>query len=937
MPEPPGTAGSVASGAAHDTPADPPARQGIVPALWAAAWRYRTRTLAAVLLLVLAKIASVCVPLVFKEVIDRFTLPDGLTTTMAPGTSQILPAGGQVIVLPVLLLAGYAALRFSSSLFTELRDLCFARVTLVTVADFARSALAHLHRMGPSFPTQRPIGALIRDVDRGTAGIGFLLGALLFTLLPTLVEIVAVVVIMAAGYSLWFTAVIALTFVAYATHTAVMTRRRVAFQRRVNEMDSRASGLLMDSLVNQEAVRNNARESQEVARYQAARGEWIEHSVDNQKALSTLHVGQAAIIAFGVGAIMLLAGREVVHGRMTVGDLVLVNAYVLQICLPLNALGFLFREARDALTNAEKLRQMLAMVPEVADSPRAVALAITRGEVAFEHVDFSYEPGRQVLWDVSFRIEPGQTVAVVGGSGSGKSTLARLLLRVHDPQRGRVLIDGADVGGVTLASLRSAVGVVPQDSTLFNESIAYNIAYGRPGASIAEIVEAARAAQVDEFIASLPQQFDTLVGERGLKLSGGEKQRIAIARAFLKNAPIMILDEATSALDTRSERAIQGQLDRIASGRTTLVIAHRLSTIVDADRILVLDRGRIVEQGRHDELIAHGGLYAQLWDLQRQKQEFDRLERRLVRQPLNLAVLLADAIDNLRPLLQARSVQLYTYVDLEQARVSADPAVLSQAIWDLCSHAVGATAPGGRLELRLDRHEGRARLTVSDGRHARQTPSPVDTHQPAMDPMTLRSAIERQGGQLTIVPPTSVQGMRFIVELPLQAVSVVPPEVPAGTPEVLPPPGLREVGVMVIDDNAPTREALAGVLEAEGARTLAFGSGAQAFHWLESHPVWQWPVVLICDLSLGEEDGRQVMVRIRELENRRGVALDQRLSAIALTGSAQAAERIMALMSGFQSHLAKPVQPQALVAAIVGLTGRHAACPEQGAAQGGVS
>ncbi|NIM41732.1 MAG: ATP-binding cassette domain-containing protein [Hydrogenophaga sp.] len=914
----------------HDTTRGASTRsaKGILSALGAVARRHRRRTLLAIALLVLAKLASVCVPLVLKEVVDRFSAPATMATDLSADASAAFPAGTQLVVLPVFLLIGYAALRFSATLFTELRDLCFARVTLATVADFSQKALAHLHAMGPRFHLQRQMGGLVRDVDRGAVALGFLLSALLFTLLPTLVEIVAVMLIMAAAYSPWFIAILLLTFLAYAVHTALMTRRRVLIQRRVNALDSRANGLLMDSLVNQEAVRAHARAPHEVARYGGARGAWVERSVDNQSALSVLHLGQAAIIAVGVGAVMLLAGQETMQGRMTVGDLVLVNAYVLQVCLPLNALGMVFREARDALTNAERLWDLLRARPDIEDSPRARPLSVSRGEVVFDHVDFAYEPGRQILWDVSLRIAPGQTVAVVGGSGSGKSTLARLLLRLYDPQKGRVLVDGEDLGSVTLASLRAAVGIVPQDSTLFNETIAYNIAYGRPGATMAEVLEAARAAQVDEFIASLPQQYDTVVGERGMKLSGGEKQRIAIARAFLKNAPILILDEATSALDTRSERAIQGQLDRLSADRTTLVIAHRLSTIVDADRILVMDRGRIVEQGRHEQLIELGGLYAQLWDLQRQKQAFDRLERQLARQPVNLAALLASVIDGLRPRLDARAIQLYTVIDPEGARVLGDPGVLSQVMWDLGQHAVESTPPGGRVELRLERHQERVRLTVADGRHDGNGATPtVSPEAPAMDPLALRSAIERQGGQFNLVAATSVQGMRYLVDLPLHALAAPPPAddrppAEAGQDQVHRLAGLL---VMVVDDKPMAREALEAVLKAAGAATVGFGGGEPALRWIEDHPAPQWPRVLVCDIALEEEDGFSVVRRLRQIETRHEAPLDQRISAVAVTGGAQPEHRIRALMAGFQMVLSKPVAPDELVATVLALATRPGA------------
>ncbi len=908
------------------TVAREPRRRGLVATLWRSIWRYRWRTIGALVLLVLAKVASVCVPLVFKAVIDRFTMLEG---QYMPDESGALVQGAQLAALPVFLLLGYAALRFASTVFTELRDLCFARVTLRTVADFAERALAHLHRMSPRFHSQRNTGALLRDVDRGTLGIGFLLGALLFTLLPTLVEIGVILAIMARGYSHWFTGIILLSFAVYATYTAIMVRRRMRFQRAVNELDSLANGRFVDSLLNAEAVRVNAHEHVELHRYANLRKEWVERSVDNQKALSALHLGQGAIIALAVGAIMLLAGQETMRGTMTVGDLVLVNAYVLQICLPLNSLGFLFREAKDAVINAEKLWSLLGEPAEIVDTASARPLPLARGEVSFEHVDFGYEPGRQVLRDVSFTIGAGQTVAVVGGSGSGKSTLARLLLRLYDVGAGRVAIDGTDLRDATLSSLRAAVGIVPQDTALFNDTIGYNIAYGREGASMAEVVDAARAAQLDEFIASLPQQYDTVVGERGLKLSGGEKQRIAIARAFLRNPPIMIFDEATSALDTRAERAIQAQLDEMAHGRTTLIIAHRLSTVVDADQIIVLDHGRIVERGRHDELLRAGGLYSQLWDLQRQKQQFDRLERRLARVTIDFSVVVANLVDGLRAMAHQAGVQIYTAVELENPLVVGDPGALSESLWDLGSHAIEATSRGGRIEMRLDRNERYARLAITDGRQAREAAEPATVapgaRDTAMDPLAVRSAIERQGGRFTLELPTRQHGMRFIVEIPFGAVTEDPRPGPAqeGGPDMA-ERRLDGVAVMVVDDFADARESLVAVLGVAGAATIDFESGRGALGWLQDHPHEDWPAVLVCDISLGDEDGYEVMRRIRHLEHERQVPLEQRVSAVALTGLARPEDRIRAFMAGFQAHLAKPAEPRDLVATVSSLAGRGA-------------
>lgn len=912
--------------------------------LWSAAWHYRRRTLSALGLLVLAKVAAVLVPLVLKAIVDEFSQPGGLQAAVSPEARGPLRGIATILVLPVFLLLGYALLRFASTLFTELRDLVFARVTKRTVTWFAEQTFAHLLALSPRFHMQRNTGALIRDVERGTAGVGFLLGAGLFTVVPTLVEFTAVLVVMAAGYSVGFTLIIIVTFFVYGGYTMVLTQRRAVHQRRVNEMDSAASGRMVDTLINYETVKTHAREEFERKRYGAIAAEWVERAVSNQRALSMLHIGQSAIIAGGVAAVMLLAGQETVRGAMTVGDLVLVNAYVIQICLPLNALGFVFREAKDALVNTETLFALLRQTPEIEDRPDTPALVIKGCSIAFENVEFAYEHGRQILFDVSFTLAPGSTVAVVGGSGSGKSTLARLLLRLYDVSGGRITVDGQDIRAVRVATLREAIGVVPQDTVLFNDTIAYNIGYGRTGAGMAEIIEAAKAAQVHEFILSLPQQYDTIVGERGLKLSGGEKQRIAIARAFLKNPPVMIFDEATSALDTRAERAIQQELDRIAQGRTTLIIAHRLSTIVDADQIVVMDKGRIVERGRHEELLAREGLYAQLWSLQRQQIEFEALEEEMALQPVNLAVLLAGVIDGLRPVIEARRVRLYTHIDLDSARVNGDPSTLAQVLRELSMHAAESTPPGGRIELALERHEANARLSIADGRHravpgeatgtvpsgtalgvaAPATPHGTDT---PPDPLQLRGLIERQGGMFDIEPPSSMRGMRYVVELPLRAVdAAAPPEGQPASPTMVlgqarPLEGLR---ILCIDDSADARESLQSLLEIEGAQVLALSSGAQALAWLERQPSPQWPSVMLCDLSLGDVDGYMLVRRLRQLEAQRGLKLEQRVPAIALTGHAGADVRVRALMAGFQVHLAKPVNPSELVSTVFTLVGRSA-------------
>ncbi|MBZ2208441.1 ABCB family ABC transporter ATP-binding protein/permease [Massilia soli] len=570
---------------------------------------YRWRILASLAFLITAKIATVAVPLLLKRIIDAFAAP------------------GKLAMLPIYLLAGYAILRFLSTLFNELRDLLFARVTLRTVAAYAQKTFAHLHALSPAFHARRQIGALLPDIDRGTNGIAFLLNVALFTIVPTLIEIALVLAVMLNRYSAGFAIIITTMFLLYGGFTLVFTNRRVMYQRRVNKLDSGAKGQLADSLINYDTIKYFANETIEAARFQDTMGKWQEAGMGNQKALFTLHVGQSAVIGIGVGAIMLLAGDAVWRGEMRVGDLVLINAYALQVCLPLNALGFVYREARDAWVNAERLFQLLREKPDIAEPPSMRRLQADKGEVVFDRVWFHYDPTRPVLCDVSFRIPPGKTVGVVGRSGSGKSTLARLLLRLYDPVQGRILIDGDDLGEVSPGSVREAIGVVPQDTALFNDTIGYNIGYGRIGCSRADVVAAAQAAHVHDLIDSLPAKYETEVGERGVKLSGGEKQRIAIARAILKSPPILIFDEATSALDSDSEHAIQQELERLSLNRTTLIIAHRLSTVVGAHTILVMDKGRIVERGSHRELLARNGMYARLWLLQQRMDETGAMQQ----------------------------------------------------------------------------------------------------------------------------------------------------------------------------------------------------------------------------------------------------------------------------------------------------------------------
>lgn len=582
----------------------------IGPELWQLVLRYRGAVLSALTCLVLAKIATVLVPVMLKKIIEMLGQP------------------ARLVALPVALLAGYALLRFAATLFNELRDLLFAPLAQHTVAHYAQRTFAHLHQLGARFHAQRQLGGLLPDIDRGTSGLAFLLGTGVFTLVPTLFEIGLVLAIVLAQFSAWFAVIISVAFVAYGAYTLVVTSRRTTYQRRVNKLDSSAKTRLADSLINYETVKVFTNEHVEEERFAGIMADWRGAAMRNQRALFVLHVGQSAIIGTGVAAIMLLAGHEVWRGVMTVGDLVLINAYVLQVCLPLNSLGFVYREARDAWVNVERLFALLRERPEIAVPPGLPDLPPGPGEVVFENVSFAYESGRPLLHDITLRIPAGRTVAVVGSSGSGKSTLARLLLRFYDPTAGRVLIDGHDIRTVTPQSVRRRIGVVPQDTVLFNDTIAYNIGYGRIGASRAEIVAAARAAHLHEFIESLPEGYDTVVGERGVKLSGGERQRIAIARILLKAPQILVLDEATSALDARSERAIQHEFERLGQQRTVLVIAHRLSTVVAADEIVVLERGRIVERGRHEALLQQGGYYARLWELQQRGDERGRQDSR---------------------------------------------------------------------------------------------------------------------------------------------------------------------------------------------------------------------------------------------------------------------------------------------------------------------
>ena len=563
---------------------------------------FKWRVFVAMSLLIFSKLANVSVPLVLKEIIDA------------------MDKTKSVLVIPVFLIVGYGVLRLISTLFGELRDAVFANVTQRAIRRVALQVFEHLHSLSLRFHLDRQTGGVSRDIERGTRGIGFLLNFTLFNILPTLLEIGLVAAILLKKYNVWFAIITFITLVIYIAFTLFITEWRMVVRRTMNDLDSKANTRAIDSLLNYETVKYFGNEQYEANRYDHHMEHWETAAVRNQTSLALLNSVQSVVIAIGITALMLLAADQVVKGKMTVGDLVLVNVFMIQLYMPLHFLGFVYREIRHALADMEKMFSLLHEDREIADAPNATTLQVGNAAVQFEQVSFAYAPDRQILFDVSFAIPAGHKVAVVGASGAGKSTLSRLLFRFYDMQQGRILINGQDIRGVTQTSLRAAIGIVPQDTVLFNDTIYYNIAYGRPGATREEIITAAQAAHIHDFIGSLPQGYDSMVGERGLKLSGGEKQRVAIARAILKNPAILIFDEATSALDSKSEKAIQAELRTIAQNRTTLVIAHRLSTVVDADQILVMDKGRIAERGTHRELLAQNRLYAQMWNLQKQEE-----------------------------------------------------------------------------------------------------------------------------------------------------------------------------------------------------------------------------------------------------------------------------------------------------------------------------
>jgi len=574
----------------------------LLPYLWPAhAPRLRLRIAAAMALLIAAKVANVYVPIFYKSAVDA------LGGTAAP-----------VLAIPVGMILAYGGARVLSLVFSELRDAVFARVAQNAIRVVGLQVFRHLHGLALRFHLARQTGGLTRSIERGTRAISTLLSYMLFNVLPTLFEIALVTAILWHMFDAWFALATLVTVVLYIAYTLLVTEWRTKFRRQMNETDSEANTKAIDSLLNYETVKYFGNEEHEARRYDHALGRYERAAVKSQVSLSLLNIGQAAIISVGLTVVMWMAACGIVAGRLSIGDFVLVNAYLLQLYQPLNFFGFVYREIKQSLIDMDRMFELLSEGREIADEPGAPDLRVDGATVEFRHVVFGYDPRRLILKDVSFTIAAGRTVAVVGSSGAGKSTLSRLLFSFYDVSGGAILIDGQDIRKISQSSLRAAIGIVPQDTVLFNDTIYYNIAYGRPGATQAEIEEAARLAHIHDFILAMPDGYQTVVGERGLKLSGGEKQRVAIARTILKRPAVLLFDEATSALDTHTEREIQGNLREVSRGRTTLTIAHRLSTIIDADEIIVLDGGRVVERGRHHQLLTLDGAYAAMWRRQQE-------------------------------------------------------------------------------------------------------------------------------------------------------------------------------------------------------------------------------------------------------------------------------------------------------------------------------
>ena len=596
---------STTSDRGSDVKADLNTIRTLVPYLWPAGQiAMRLRVVAAIACLVLAKVATVYVPVLYGQAVDLISTDGGFVFTALIG-----------------LVVGYGIVRVAQQAFGELREFFFARVAQRAIRTVALKTFRHLHALSLRFHLDRQTGGLSRVIERGVKGIEFLLSFMLFNILPTLIEIALVCGILWYMFDIWFALVTFLSVGGYIVFTMVVTEWRLKFRRRMNEQDQTANTRAIDSLLNFETVKYFGNEDHEANRYDGSLRRYEDAAVASRTSLSLLNIGQGVIIAIGLTLVMIMAGDGVRDGRMTVGDFVLVNTYLLQLYLPLNFLGFVYREMKQSLIDMEAMFRLLGVEREIADTPGAEPLVAGPGRVEFQDVEFAYRSDRGILRGISFTVEPGQTVAVVGPSGAGKSTLSRLLFRFYDVTAGRILIDGQDIRTVTQASVRGALGIVPQDTVLFNDTVYYNIAYGEPSATPSQVEAAARHASIHDFIMGLPDGYQTAVGERGLKLSGGEKQRVAIARTILKNPRIYLFDEATSALDTHTEKAIQDSLRELSRERTTIVIAHRLSTVVDADQILVLEGGRVVERGRHADLIARDGVYAGMWRRQQEARE----------------------------------------------------------------------------------------------------------------------------------------------------------------------------------------------------------------------------------------------------------------------------------------------------------------------------
>jgi ATP-binding cassette, subfamily B, heavy metal transporter len=574
----------------------------------------RARVAVALTLLVLAKVANVYVPILYKYAVDALGEPRA-----------------QLVAVPIMLILAYGVARVLAQALGEVRDALFSPVSQRAIRNLALEAFRHLHSLSLRFHLERQTGGLSRVIERGTQGMEFLIRFMTFNILPTLFEIVLVAAILWRLYDWRFSVVTLVVIGIYIVFTISLSEWRIAFVRRMNEADTEANAKAIDSLLNYETVKYFGNEAHELSRFDVGRRRYEIAAIQSSRTLSLLNIGQGTIISVGLVLVMAMAGQGVVAGEMTIGDFVAVNAFLLQLYAPLNMLGFAYREIRNALVSMEQMFGLLGVAPEIDDKPGATALAVSGGEILFHHVDFHYDKNRPILRDVSFRVPAGNSVAIVGSSGAGKSTVSRILFRFYDVAGGSVRIDGQDIRDVTQASLRAAIGVVPQDTVLFNDTVYYNICYGRPGATREEVEHAARLARIHDFIQALPAGYDTTVGERGLKLSGGEKQRVAIARTILKDPRILLFDEATSALDTRTEQEIQRSLEEVSRGRTTVVIAHRLSTIVNADEIVVLDRGRVAERGRHSELLARDGLYADMW--RRQQEDAADAARQVDEQP----------------------------------------------------------------------------------------------------------------------------------------------------------------------------------------------------------------------------------------------------------------------------------------------------------------